>query len=467
MSRAAADPPAAGRPGKTDATAVGRLLREYHLRGLDPAGIRRLGGSVHGSSVSYKITTDGDPPWIVRAFRVDGAVPAQFSGTEAETMADWVIGRARTLFRLAEAGYPAPRPVRVHSGELVGVAGPWLTWATTFADGPVLRPSLDQLRSLGSALGRLHTVAAVGPAGAGEAPGAGRGAEAGAGAGSGGARSGGAQSGGAGPNGVVTAGETNEAGSVNEAGGPNKAGWVNEAGGVNEAGEVNESGGVNEPGWADGVVGTGGVGGAGGQVGPGKAAWHPDAAVATTLARLDAVADRLPDDWRSMHESFLRTTLAVQHWARRLPTGLVHGDAWAGNAVAGPDGEVTLIDWETSGIGLPVLDLGNCLAECHLDADLPPDRPEAWLVQPDEQRIAAVAEGYRAHRVPTGAERELLADAARFGAAFVGAVHFEAALIEGAGGPAMDARLARLRNRLDISDTVAELALRHLPPPAR
>ena len=370
MSRAAADPPAAGRPGKTDATAVGRLLREYHLRGLDPAGIRRLGGSVHGSSVSYKITAGGDPPWIVRAFRVDGAVPAQFSGTEAETMADWVIGRARTLFRLAEAGYPAPRPVRAHSGELVGVAGPWLTWATTFADGPVLRPSLDQLRSLGSALGRLHTVAAVGPAGAGA------------------------------------------------------------------------------------------------EAGPGKAAWHPDAAVATTLARLDAVADRLPDDWRSMHESFLRTTLAVQHWAGRLPTGLVHGDAWAGNAVAGPDGEVTLIDWETSGIGLPVLDLGNCLAECHLDADLPPDRPEAWLVQPDEQRIAAVAEGYRAHRVPTGAERELLADAARFGAAFVGAIHFEAALIEGAAGPSMDARLARLRNRLDISDTVAEFALRHLPPPA-
>jgi hypothetical protein len=30
----------------------------------------------------------------------------------------------------------------------------------------------------------------------------------------------------------------------------------------------------------------------------------------------------------------------------------------------------------------------------------------------------------------------------------------------------MDARLARLRNRLAISDTVAELALRHLPPPA-
>ena len=114
-----------------------------------------------------------------------------------------------------------------------------------------------------------------------------------------------------------------------------------------------------------------------------------------------------------------------------------------------------------------MLDLGNCLAECHPDAGLPPDRPEAWLVQPDERRIAAVAESYRAHRVPTSAERELLTGVVRLRAAFVGAIHFEAALIEGAGGLAMDARLARLRNRLAISDTVAELALRHLPhPPA-
>ena len=56
--------------------------------------------------MSYKITADGDPPWIVRAFRVDGAVPAQFSGTEAETMADWVIGRARTLSAPGRGGLP-------------------------------------------------------------------------------------------------------------------------------------------------------------------------------------------------------------------------------------------------------------------------------------------------------------------------------------------------------------------------
>jgi Ser/Thr protein kinase RdoA (MazF antagonist) len=364
-----------------DSAVVGRILREYHLHGLPPSAIRRLSGAVRGASVTYRVAPAGEPARIVRAFRADGPVLAQFSGTAAETMVDWVVGRARTLARLAETGYPAPRPVRARSGELVGSAGPWLTWATTFVDGPVLGPTHEQLRLLGAALGRLHAGGV--PAGPG-AP-----------------------------------------GDASEPGGP-------------EAGAGPE---------------------------PGRAAWHPEAAVATTLARLDAVAPLIPPEWREMHAAFVSTAEAVQRSAPRLPEALVHGDAWPGNAVQPGADEVTLIDWETGGVGLPVLDLGNCLAECHLDADLPPDQPAAWLVQPDEQRIAAVAAGYSAVRVVPAAERDLLADAARFGAAFVGAIHFQAALTGGAGGPAMDARLARLRNRLAVSGTIADLALRHLTPP--
>jgi Ser/Thr protein kinase RdoA (MazF antagonist) len=345
-----------------DSAAVGRFLREYHLRGLAPAGIRRLRGSVRGTSVSYRLAPDGQPPCIVRAFRADGPVSAQFSGTAAESMVEWVVGRARTLAALEAAGYAAPRAVRVHSGELVGETGPWLTWATTFVDGPVLDPTGDQLRLLGAALGRLHCAR------------------------------------------------------------PDQSGPV-----------------------------------------PGRAAWHPAAAVATTLARLTAVAELVPADWQPMHAAFLRTARSVQRGADLLPETLVHGDAWPGHAVQTAADEVMLIDWETAGLGLPVLDLGHCLAECHLDSGLPPDRPEAWLVHPDEQRIAAVAAGYSAVRILSAAERELLPDAVRFGAAFAGAIHFQAALTGGASGPSMDARLDRLRNRLAVSDTVAELALRHLP----
>jgi Ser/Thr protein kinase RdoA (MazF antagonist) len=128
-----------------------------------------------------------------------------------------------------------------------------------------------------------------------------------------------------------------------------------------------------------------------------------------------------------------------------------------------PGGEpVTLIDWEAGGLGLPVLDLGYSLAECHLNSGLPPDKPETWLGRADAHRIAALVSGYRDARELTAAERALLPEAIRFGAAFAGAVHFEAALTGGAGGPAMAARLARLRNRLEISAEVARLALRHL-----
>jgi Ser/Thr protein kinase RdoA (MazF antagonist) len=347
-----------------DAAAVGRILREYHLRGLRPSGVRRLGGSVQGASVTYQVTPDGGTPWLVRAYRADEPVPAQFNGSAAETMVDWVTGRARTLARLEEVGYRAPGPVLVRSGELVGEAGPWLTWATTYADGPLLRPSTAQLRMLGMSLGRLHR--ALPPVAAGRAGSA-----------------------------------------------------------------------------------------------PGRAAWHPQAAGPTTLGRLETVAALVPPDLRPMHAAFVRTVQAVLRSAGGVAETLVHGDAWPGNAVQTGE-EVILIDWETAGLGLPILDLGHCLAECHLNSDLPPDRPEAWLFQPDEERIAAVAGGYSAVGPVPAAELEILPDAVRFGAAFVGAIHFEAALTGGASGPSMDVRLARLRNRLAISETVAELARPHL-----
>jgi Ser/Thr protein kinase RdoA (MazF antagonist) len=93
----------------------------------------------------------------------------------------------------------------------------------------------------------------------------------------------------------------------------------------------------------------------------------------------------------------------------------------------------------------------------------------SWLVRPDPDRIAAVASGYTAQRVLTSAERDLLLPAIRFAAAYLGAIHFEQALLDGVRGPSMDARLARLRNRLDVSAAVARLAAPWLagPEPVR
>jgi Ser/Thr protein kinase RdoA (MazF antagonist) len=400
-----------------DAALVGRILREYHHRGSDPAAVHRVSGSVHGDSVTYLVDQGGGDRLVVRASRADAPVQVQFRVPGSLTMLDWLVTRAATLTCLERGDYPAPRLIRTRAGDPVGVDGVWLTLASTYIPGKVLRPTLDQLRMLGGALGRLHSMDPVSLAG-------------------------GASLGAAG------------------------------------------AGGQPEVFGAFGAVAEAAEG-----AGPGRAAWYPEAAIPATQARLDAVAELVPDDWLPMFEQFRQTVLAVQARLDTLPRGLVHGDAWPANAVQTDPDAVMLIDWETGGLGLPVLDLGQCLLECLLDA-VPSGggtpsgaggasgvlvaaaaevwEPEAWdpavwLVEPDEDRIAAVAAGYSAWRVLTAAERAILRPAIRFGAAYVGAIHFEQALVEGVRGASMDARLDRLRNRLAVSETVARLAERHLP----
>ena len=387
-----------------DAAVVGRVLREYHARGIDPAALRRVGGSVASGIVTYLVSPDGDgrpaagpsgPRWVVRACRADAPVPIHVSASR-ETMLDWLMTRASTLDWLEARGYPAPRIIRTRSGDAIGMDGIWLTLATTFVDGALIRPSLAQLRMLGGALGRLHALeVGAGDAGAGGA-GAGEMGGGGAGAGS----------------------------------------------------------GSGEPGV------------------PGRASWYPEDVTAATMARLDAVETLVPDEWQPLYQQCRGTVRAVGQRLGGLPRGVVHGDAWPGNAVQSAPDTVALIDWETSGLGLPVLDLGNCLMESLLDSQPAGVGSGAgpaagagsgtWLVEPDEDRVAAVARGYALERVPGAAERAILPDAVRFGACYIGAIHLYQALVEGVSGASMDARLERLRNRMAVSDAVASQAAPHL-----
>ena len=386
-----------------DAAVVGRVLREYHARGIDPVSLRRAAGSVASGIVTYLISADragraGAGPWsvswVVRACRADAPVPIHVSAPR-ETMLDWLITRASTLDWLEARGYPAPRIIRTRSGDAIGMDGIWLTLATTFVDGALIRPSLAQLRMLGGALGRLHAL------------------EVGAGARCGGGR--------------VLAGR--------------------------------------------GRGGAGGRAGAPGEPGvPGHASWYPEDAIAATMARLDAVETLVPDEWQPLYQQCRDTARAVGQRLGGLPRRVVHGDGWPGNAVQSAPDTVTLIGWETSGLGLPVLDLGNCLMESLLDSDPsavgsaagPAGRARARLVEPDEDRVAAVARGYALERVPGAAERAILPDAVRFGACYIGAIHLYQALAEGVSGASMDARLQRLRNRMAVSDAVARQAAPHL-----
>ena len=386
-----------------DAAIVGRVLREYHLRGIEPSALRRVGGAVASGVVTYLAGPDDTASWVLRACRADVPVPVHVSGTPPVTMQDWLMAQASTLDWLEAAGYPAPRVIRTHSGDRVGLDGAWLTLATSFVEGPVIRPSLAQLSMLGAALGKLHALHVAAEPGGGPA-------------------------------------------------------------GERDRGPAGEPGG--------GLAGE-----------PGRASWYPEAAIPATLARLDAVEALIPEELRDLHAELRQTALAVQAGLGSLPRGMVHGGAWPGSAVQSDPDTVTLIDWETGGRGLPVLDLGTCLIESLLDAQPSESgpaasgsrpgatgsgpaawlvEPAAWLVEPDEDRIAAVARGYASQRVVGAAERALLPAAVRFGACYVGAIHLYQALAEGVRGAAMEARLDRLRNRVSVSEAVARLAAPHL-----
>ncbi|MFY9890871.1 MAG: hypothetical protein WAK71_21335, partial [Streptosporangiaceae bacterium] len=143
----------------TDAALVGRLLDEYHERSAAPAGILLTAGSVHEASVTYQLTLPDGSRQLIRAFRADAPVPGGRC-LLPETTVDWLLARARTLACLAAADYPAPRPVRTRTGELVGVEAAWLSWGISRVPGNVIRPALSQLRALGATLGSLHMVAA-------------------------------------------------------------------------------------------------------------------------------------------------------------------------------------------------------------------------------------------------------------------------------------------------------------------
>ncbi len=345
----------------SDAALVGRLLDEYHDRRA--VQIRLVAGSERDDQVAYQVTLPGGAVQVIRAFRADAPVPAHAASPDAEPVADWLLGRARVLAWLEHHGYRAPRPVLTRTGELVGVAGSWLSWATTFVSGPVIRPTLDQLRLTGASLARLHSVPV--PARAAESR-------------------------------------------------------------------------------------------------PGYASRHPGRAVPATQARLDRVVPLVPPAWQPLYAAFCAANSEVGAAAGALAEVLVHGDVWPRNVVASDAADVTFIDWESGGIGLAVLDLGNSLAECHLDAGLPDNDPAAWLIGADADRITALAGGYASVRPVSAAELELLPAAVKFAAAVVGASHFEAALSAGISGPSMDARLARLQNRINVADVIAGLARPYL-----
>lgn len=185
---------------------------------------------------------------------------------------------------------------------------------------------------------------------------------------------------------------------------------------------------------------------------PGRSWWHPETAIPAILDQYAAVVAGLPERWQPTVDACCAALRTIQAHAE-LPRAIVHGDAWVGNAVQASQDAVTLIDWEPSGLGLAVLDLGRLLLYGHYDADANLAQP----IQPSAWRIEAIMEGYCRQRPLTAAERALLANAIRYGVACGAASHFTSQSQAGWRDRAPE-RLVRRQHWLAISDEIAAIA---------
>lgn len=344
----------------SDAAAVSAALVQS-LYAEEPAALQVVNNDAGEGRIIFRLERPDGSCCLARVYQNDHSVVEHLRDCGTRNLTEWLLSRAATLSWLEQQGYPAARVVRTRSGELIGQQAGWCTLMTTFFAGPVIKPSLEQLRLLGAALGHLHRLPLDGAAA--------------------------------------------------------------------------------------------------GAASVGLSFWNPELALPQALARLDDAEPRVQEAWRPLFEACRQTLQRIQQEQDHVPGAIVHGDAWPANAVQTASDQVVLIDWDTGGLGLAVVDLGKLLLEGHLDSDLPPGDALAWHIQPNPARIHAIVDGYCQQRRLTQIELDLLLDAVRFDLSFIGAIHFAYVARHGLDA-SLERRYARIQNRYAVSQEVAALARR-------
>ena len=129
----------------------------------------------------------------------------------------------------------------------------------------------------------------------------------------------------------------------------------------------------------------------------------PEPELAWASQCLSRCADRVPVALETEYE-FLIEEVQQFNCCWPLPQCLVHNDCNFGNVVLMPTGKIALVDWEGSGLGPALLDIGFVLSACF-------DKPRRHL---NREALSAFVEGYCRSRTLMKPELDLLADAVRF-----------------------------------------------------
>ncbi len=137
-----------------------------------------------------------------------------------------------------------------------------------------------------------------------------------------------------------------------------------------------------------------------------KSRCHPDT-IATAAHQLATHRQNVPEEFHSLVRKLFTTMIALQQQAGPYLC-ITHGDCWYRNAIKTREGNIVLIDWDQSGIGLPQLDLGNVLLSSHFNFDQP------LQIDVDASKIKAIVQGYQQQCPIRAQNREYLANTMRF-----------------------------------------------------
>lgn len=134
------------------------LLQEYDIP--EAITLHQQPSVEEGSLVCHLRHADGTV-WVARAYQRNRPLTDWFRffyPWASNDTAEWVMTRASTLRWLELQNYPAPRVLRTRAGELLSKTPEWCMLITTFIQGTVLEPILEQLHLLGRTLGSLHAL---------------------------------------------------------------------------------------------------------------------------------------------------------------------------------------------------------------------------------------------------------------------------------------------------------------------